>query len=127
MAANTEEVKFENVRKAGYLKSDLQDTSQKNNEPIFAKATCLFGRVEGFVRRRSARAGRFIECDEVTDRHGKPDIVVGVKRIETESVFQSRDDDRKTKRIQTRILQWQFVHQRGERLSVFLRYALASR
>src|SRR5580700_3577432 len=61
----------------------------------------------------------FIHFHEVAERQREHGVLGGRERIDAERVFETRDEHRKTERVQTGIEQHQIVAQRRQRLAVF--------
>src|SRR5580658_2421575 len=55
-----------------------------------------------------------VQPDEVAERHGKVDGLVGVERIDPQEVLEPRDDDREAERVEAAIDELEIIGERGE-------------
>ena len=68
-----------------------------------------------------------VQAYEITKRDWEFDRFVGIERIESDFIFEFRDDDCEAERVETGLEQPQFIRKRYERALLFSRYLLECR
>jgi hypothetical protein len=66
----------------------------------------------------------FVKLDEIAKGDGKLDVLADIEWIEAKRFFQTRDDERETQRIESRIQKFEFVRKPRELSLLFHRNLL---